>query len=250
MLKDNGWFDWAIQDPGPEDRILSSLQLPLVLVVHHSMEGVYNYPGGYTALRDPNRKPTAWQWSVERDGQLLQHYGAFKHLQHGHAANVLGPGGESEGFYYEPLTPEQVASWRRIHSDINEYRERKGLPPLTRNPERLPQATKRGWVEHREMAPAYNTTQCPSERYAPLWASYEEDDMTPAEVEAIVNKRLDDVLPAYYRSLTRGYWDRNAPGAYTDPPDPEVVAGIALEALPDHSHYMPDQATETGGVTG
>ena len=56
-----------------------------------------------------------------------------------------------------------------------------------------------------------------------FWQDYEEDDMTPAEVEAIVNKRLDDVLPAYYRSLTRGYWDRNAPGAYTDPPDPEVV---------------------------
>ena len=83
-----------------------------------------------------------------------------------------------------------------------------------------------------------------------FWQDYEEDDMTPAEVEAIVNKRLDDVLPAYYRSLTRGYWDRNAPGAYTDPPDPEVVAGIALEALPDHSHYMPEQSTETGGVTG
>ena len=249
MLKDNGWFDWAIQDPGPEDRILSSLQLPLVLVVHHSMEGVYNYPGGYTALRDPNRKPTAWQWSVERDGQLLQHYGAFKHLQHGHAANVLGPGGESEGFYYEPLTPEQVASWRRIHSDINEYRERKGLPPLTRNPERLPQATKRGWVEHREMAPAYNTTQCPSERYAPLWESYEEEFVTQDDFDAMFQDAMSRLLPAW---LPLAFED--VPAKFSDRPDvpisfPYQPWDSITTAGPDHTHYMPEQATKTGGVT-
>ena len=192
-LRDNGWFSWAIQDPGPENRILSALVLPMSVVVHHSMEGTYNYPGGYIVLRDPEGFPTAWHWTVKRDGRVLQHYGAFRHLQHAHAANVLGPGGESEGYQREPLTPEQVAAWRRIHADINEYRERQGLPPFVRDIARLPQTTKRGWVEHREMAPTWNTTQCPSERYAPLWA--EEEPMTPED-----RAKLD----AVYAALTGG----------------------------------------------
>ena len=83
-----------------------------------------------------------------------------------------------------------------------------------------------------------------------FWQAYEEDDdMTPEQVEKIVNERLDAVLPTYYRTLTRAYWDRNVDGAYTDPPAPEVVAGIALAALPDHTHDMPEQAAQTGGVT-
>ena len=240
-LKDNGWFSWAIQDPGPENRILSGLVLPMSVVVHHSMEGTYNYPGGYTVLRDPEGFPTAWHWTVKRDGRVLQHYGAFRHLQHAHAANVLGPGGESEGYQREPLTPEQVAAWRRIHADINEYRERQGLPPFVRDIARLPQTTKRGWVEHREMAPAWNTTQCPSERYAPLWA--EEEDMTPAEREE--HRALVAIMGGRAKLL-----ENEALGN-------DFLLGYSLEqqklaehiANHDHTHDMPEQATVTGGVT-
>ena len=253
MLKDNGWFSWAIQDPGPENRIMSALVLPMSVVVHHSMEGGYNYPGGYIVLRDPEGFPTAWHWTVKRDGRVLQHYGTFRHLQHAHAANVLGPGGESEGYASQPLTPEQVAAWRHIHDDVNEYRERKGLPPFTRDTEPRPQTTKRGWVEHREMAPFYNTTQCPSERYAPLWATYEEDDMTPEQAAK---------LEACYAALCAGdqplldLWNQNGNS---------LLLGFSLEqallaghinnhssgnlVIPDHTHEMPEQATQTGGVT-
>ena len=243
-LKDNGWFSWAIQDPGPENRILPGLVLPMSVVVHHSMEGTYNYPGGYTVLRDPEGFPTAWHWTVKRDGRVLQHYGAFRHLQHAHAANVLGPGGESEGYQREPLTPEQVAAWRRIHADINEYRERQGLPPFVRDIARLPQGTKRGWVEHREMAPAWNTTQCPSERYAPLWA--EEDLVTQDEFDAMFHDAMARLLPVY---LPLVFEDGTA--KFSDRPDVPISFPYQPwgTTIPEHTHDMPEQATITGGIT-
>lgn len=61
-----------------------------------------------------------------------------------------------------------------------------------------------------------------------------EEDMTPAEVEAIVRKVFDEASSDYYRTLTRAYWDRNAPGAYSAEPDPEVVAAITAQCLTGH----------------
>lgn len=58
----------------------------------------------------------------------------------------------------------------------------------------------------------------------------EGDEMTPEEIKKLV----DDAISAQFRTLTRQYWDRQAEGAYSKPPDPEVVAGIAA-ALPSSS---------------
>ena len=185
MIGADGYFSWAIRDDGPANRILSPLRCPVTVYVCHSMEGVYTGPGGYIVLRDPDTFPTAWHWTKKRDGRVYQHYPIWAHLQHGHAANVLGPGGELEGFQREPITDAQLAADLRIIGDINAWLAAKGAPPLERDDSRWAQGRKRGLVEHREMAPAFNTTQCPSERYARLWAALE-DDMADPRVDEIL----------------------------------------------------------------
>lgn len=185
MIDETGFFDWAISDPGPPERVLSGQRMPVSVYVCHSMEGTYAYgkPGAYIALRDGTRFPTAWHWSKLRDGRVCQHYPVWAHLQHAHAANVLGPGGEAEGFEDEPLTAAQVAADVRIIGDINAWRTKRGLLPLARDTRDMPQGTKRGLVEHREMG----GTECPSERYAPLWAALKGDDDMP-------DPRVDKIL--------------------------------------------------------
>ena len=75
----------------------------------------------------------------------------------------------------------------------------------------------------------------------------EEDDMTPAEVEAIARKVFDDASSSYYRTLTKAYWDAEAPGAYTDPPDPNVIAAIMRYTQGDLGEHL---ANHAAGVTG
>lgn len=62
---------------------------------------------------------------------------------------------------------------------------------------------------------------------------FEEDDMTPEQVRAIVREEFDNGISAVFRTLTAGYWNPAREGGYTDaqgvpiPPDQEVVDGIA-----------------------
>jgi hypothetical protein len=54
----------------------------------------------------------------------------------------------------------------------------------------------------------------------------EVDDMTPAEVEEIVRKVVDESSGAYFRDLMKKYWLDGLTGDFSDPADPEVVAAI------------------------
>ncbi len=256
MLRDDGWFDWAVRDPGPPDRVLSNFRTPLTVYVCHSMEGVYHFPDGYTAMRDPRRFPTAWHWTKARTGTLYQHYPVWAHLQHGHSANILGPGGELEGFQNEPINNDQMRTDLRIIADINFYLERKGFKPLERDNRQLPQMTKRGLVEHREMTQAPNTTQCPSSRYAPLWAALE-DDMSPEDkalldklVKVMGNAQMDEWLAKGNAPLLTAFAsEQTARGEATN-----AINGH-LENHPNgggaaanHKHRMDIVITETGPV--
>lgn len=174
MLRDDGWFDWAIREPGPPDRILSAFRLPLTVITFHSLEG---YIGAYKAYEDPARFPTAWHDTNPKVGVILQHYSFFAHLQHGNAANVLGPGSEMEGRAGEPMTENQLRNNIRIIRDVNEYLVRHGRDPLTRDSRALAVGMKRGLVEHGEMG----YTACPSGRYAPLWAALAAPPPTPED---------------------------------------------------------------------
>lgn len=197
MIGTDGFFDWAIRDPGPADRVRSGMRTPVTVYVLHSMEGTYAYgtPGAYIVLRDGTRYPTAWHWTKLRDGRVCQHYPSWAHLQHGHAANTLGPGGELEGFKDEPMTDAQLAAEKRIIHDINLWRVGQGLSPLERDTRALPAGQKRGLVLHREMAPG-GATACPSDRYARLFP--EGDDMPDPRVDKILallgEKEIDDWL--------------------------------------------------------
>lgn len=227
MITPDGFFDWMTRNPGPADRgaYMGGRPTSMECITHHSMEG---WMGSYSAMTDPSRFPTAWHWSVPRtDGMVPeQHYPVFARLVHGHAANILGPGGESEGDKDQPLTDWQIECWLRIHADMEVFAGRK----YTRNPI-ISGISARGLVEHRQMGP----TACPSERYAPLWATIagpKEQDMTPAEVQRIIDttiaalvrdSRLVDSgqVPELVAMLVGA-----VPSTYTDPVDTELQRKI------------------------
>jgi hypothetical protein len=55
----------------------------------------------------------------------------------------------------------------------------------------------------------------------------EDDDMDAAEVKRLAAEVFGEVSASYYRQYTKLYWDRDDPDAYSEPPDPKVVAAIA-----------------------
>ena len=92
-LKD-GWYDWCVREPGPPDRVIYPMGNNLSVLIAHSLEG---RRGGYSAMFDPARKPTAWHATVAYDGTLYQHYVVTAGLAASNDGNLRGPGIESEG---------------------------------------------------------------------------------------------------------------------------------------------------------
>lgn len=191
----DGWFDWAVRDPGPDDRAAFYGPVPsdMDTMTHHSMEGWFDpisaSNGGYNAMRDPSRFATAWHGSVcirpimfkgeqYPIGTLFQHYPVQQRLVHGNAANPRGPGFELEGGAgdaNEPIPYAAILTYQRMHRDLRAFTGK----PFLREP-----GTGRGLVEHREMGP----TACPSGRYDPLWAALgteTEDGVTRDEYAAL-----------------------------------------------------------------
>ncbi|MFW6030966.1 MAG: hypothetical protein ACOC9T_00115 [Myxococcota bacterium] len=195
MLTADGWFDWAVHDPGPKRRQEFYGRFHrFEAVVHHSMEGTYrlDVPGAFIVIRHSERFPTAWCGTVDNvDGTLAQHYDVRAMLVHAHDGNPLGPGFELEGFAGEPISDAAIATFRRIHRDIAEFTGE----PWLRTPE---EPLLGGLVEHREVAGPVKTT-CPSGRYDRLWEILleEEDDMDEETVRAIVREEIDAIIGAH-----------------------------------------------------
>jgi hypothetical protein len=239
MITPDGFFDWGIRDPGPDDRWAHQgyRRTPMTAITHHSIEGWFAWVaghGGYSPMRDPTRFPTAYHWQVVRferevdgrqvlNGDLVQHYPVFAWLQHGHSANELGPGGESEDGGVPGLdlrlTPEQEDTWLRIHADMREFT---GID-YTRVP-----GSKVGLVEHREMG----GTQCPSDFYNGLWERIAkgDDDMTDDELKAAL-KRIgwaDDVGPIDRRLRNVQAARNQLENLSSDPDSPDVLMAVQV----------------------
>ena len=191
----DGWLECAERFPGPlaRWRRFGLRHTAMTSIVHHSQEGWFSDgPGSYHVFRDPKRFPTAWIGTITlpRDDagnldpagkvRIVQHYPAFARLQTSSGANLAGGGWEMEGFSQrnprtgkpDIITPQQIAAFRTVHL---ETKDRYPDLRLERNA-----AAKTGddpiWglVEHRQFPTRYGGTICPGERYAPLWAWYEE----------------------------------------------------------------------------
>lgn len=178
----DGWFDWAVRDPGPDSRwaAFNHARTPMDTIVHHSFEGWYNSIAGdgYNVMEDPTRNPTGWHGTIctrnithkgktYPPGTLFQHYPVFARLQHANAANITGPGFELEGVANMLITPEQIVTWKRIHADMRAFTGKPYLRRLTGSSSLV------GLLEHREVPGSQ--TGCPSNRYLPLWASIAAD---------------------------------------------------------------------------
>lgn len=221
------WVPWAY-NTGDGPAYFRGLNQPIAAVLHIAQ----GYSSTARQWAITGHYGASWHYTVCRDGRVLQHLlhsdGGYHagipataptptwSLWRGHGTNVnrYTIGIEHEGFSGVGFTPEQAAASKRLCRWL---------------------AEEIGFPYDREHFPAHaeidlinrpNDFAPPEDREAHYRYMFKEDDMTPAEVEALVNERLDAVLPAYYRGLTRAYWDRNVAGAYTDPPDAEVVAAI------------------------
>ena len=179
MITAEGWFDWAAgRDLPTDDRLdfFGGKRHAFEVVVHHSFEGWYSGPDYPSPHRNPARYPTCWHATVDLDGSLWQHAPIWLQTVHGHAANPRGPGIESEGVAAMPLNDAQVATWLRIHRDIEAFTGQEFERRLD-----YAKGVEGALIEHRQVGP----TACPSKRYAPLWAA-KEDSMPDAERELLL----------------------------------------------------------------
>lgn len=195
----DGFLDWAEQVPGPANKVYDALNTGDG-IVWHSMEGWYD--GSLRELMKPERQ-ASWQFSLKLDGTLAQHYGitASCWASGNFTANTRYWSVELEGTLAMPINAEQMATAQRL---IEEWGWLGG--ERAQRPETL--------LEHREVAtrwtPNVGATACPSERYQPLWAALEENDMTRDELLEILEelgvagpgiptvKRLDEFVTAAF----------------------------------------------------
>jgi hypothetical protein len=231
----NQWLDWAIHFPGPADKVYSQPNSGEGIACHSVVGAEKDYedgiPNRFLSLErtaDGRYTPAAaasCMFILRRNGVLIQMYPvtASTWTSGGFEGNTKYWAIEAEGGLYptygEPLTLPAQETFIRLVTEWEAYTGLSAKPGVN-------------ILQHSQIAQKYNyaPTACASGRYAEVWeriASGERyDDMTPAEVEAIVRKVFDESSSSYYRALTRAYWDREAPGAYSAPPDPEVVAAI------------------------
>ena len=192
-----------MREPGPSDRIYS-WRNNCTNLYEHSMVG---YRGGYSALTDPNRFPTAWHGDVALDDNLYQHYPIYCGLAHGGPlANPYGPGFEAEGGlapYNEPLTTGQVTKWLDIIRDMEQAYNR----PYRRG------VYRQGLVEHNEAS----NTACPSDRYRSLYyaianGALDNSNWENAMASAEYNELRADLNKAMALIAANGYGDIDANG--------------------------------------
>lgn len=192
-ILDSGYFDWAVKAPGPQARLdFYNSRTPVDVCCHHSAEGWY---ATYQVQERPERYPTMPHGHVLIDGTLMQHAPIWAATVHGHAANLRGPGWEAEGLRPSEITAAQQGTFRRIHRELSWFTGRTPTRWTGTYPQLPPSIPGILWlVEHRQMG----QTECPSERYAPLWAALqageedEEDGMTNDERKRL--ERLERIV--------------------------------------------------------
>lgn len=116
----DGWFTWAIRDPGPLSKTNGGRNTVRGFVPH-SAEGYW--PHLQTLLHSPARQ-ASWGASNLKDGQLIQHYPIYVQTWTSGAGypNNNFFSNETEGVAGEPLTDGQVANIVRQIRELSELR--------------------------------------------------------------------------------------------------------------------------------
>lgn len=174
----DGWVDWAVKKPGPAHKVYPQVNWILGWALH-SQEGWQ--AGSESRLFGPD--DASWTFSVLLTGEVRQHYPMTASVWTSSSRdwNTRYPSIEAEGMASRgPLNAAQVASVLRLFQEAEEE---------YRLIAKRDQPLKTLW-EHRENPAA--STACPSERYAPLYAALQEDDMGLSEdqVIALIHKTM------------------------------------------------------------
>lgn len=116
MISADGWFDWAIQLPGPQDRKINTGVNPVKGIFFHSAEGYKT-----TLLDLAVNGPLSWHLSNMMNGTLYQHYPLTARCWHATAANNSYVGMEHEGKHdggQPTISDAQVATDARVIEEI------------------------------------------------------------------------------------------------------------------------------------
>mgnify|MGYP000884967249 FL=1 len=185
---DTGRFDWMEWIPGPPDRVYPGRNT-LEFYIPHDMVGYYNGSGPPGVMLDPNRS-ASWPYTIG-ETKAFQHYPIWSPCWTSGSEywNRRGIAPETVRTVRplqdpaEPLTPIQVEMHLRAIHDIEEYRAGIGLPPIVFR-------RSLGTIkEHREVSPV--PTSCPSGRMQPLYDALEVDDVTPEQVQQMIDAALE-----------------------------------------------------------
>jgi hypothetical protein len=222
MSIENGWLSWATKIR-PE--IAVAKRYPMANqgegIVWHSQEGT-GLQSMISIMEGPRK--TSFMFWLPRGGGLVQFAPVTASVWcsgNKHANTFFWPV-EMEGFAGDPIEPAQLKSALDLIAEWKIY--------ANDTPERL-----RTMWEHKEVAtrwsPNAGGTLCPSGRYDKLWAKLvkEDTDMTPAEVQALIDAslvsvkaeqakvsktlaRLNTVLVARFRTAMKAFDVDNPPG--------------------------------------
>jgi len=112
----NGWFDWAIVDPGPPHKVNGGRNGQRGMIPH-SAEGYWPYLRN-GVLWGPRR--ASWHASNLKDGRFYQHYPVTAQTWTSGAGypNNNFPTTENEGVEGQPLTQPQIDNLIRMGRDL------------------------------------------------------------------------------------------------------------------------------------
>lgn len=161
MITSDGWFDWAIRTPGPNNKLNRDtngvpLFNPARGIFLHSAEGYKS-----TLLNLAVNGPLSWHLSNCMDGELHQHYPLTVQTWHASAANPRYIGMEEEGVHTveTSLNQAQIDNSVRVIKELSEWR---GWTPA--RPTGPTDITHTLW-EHNEVTRiGGSATACPSGR--------------------------------------------------------------------------------------
>lgn len=234
----NGWLDWCERKDGPFNK-----QFPQPNrgegIACHSVVGVlpgHTIPGRFL---DPNDAASV-MFILYRDGHVTQMYPVTSSTwtSGSYEANTRYWAIEAEGGgapdYGEKLTPAAEDSFLRIVTEWEQHTGRVAEPGVN-------------ILQHKDLVKRYGggATACASDRYSNAWARVAAGerygDMTKAEVEAIVNERLDATVGLTLLVLLEQMVGIT-PSTFSDNERVErILDELGKRGLLDHEH-------EPGGV--
>lgn len=117
MITPDGFFDWALRDPGPPEKVYAE-PCEHHGIVCHSMAG--GFPAARARMFGPDR--ASWKGSILNDGTLIQHYpmDASCWTSGSRRANIWFDAFETEGAQPGGFTDAQNATWARIIAELSE----------------------------------------------------------------------------------------------------------------------------------